>query len=215
MKNIINYLIIFITCLISYKGFKDQYFFEKYKFQISSVQLGDKIRMWSSGFLHVDFSHLALNLFTLYVFSDVVIGTIGSTYYIIIYLSSLYFGNYFALKFHKSEPYYSAVGASGAVTGIVYSSILLYPQMKLALIFFPIPFPAYIFGIGYLLYSIYGMQKSLGNIGHTAHFGGAIAGLLITIIINPSILINETWIVILLVSPIVIFISSKKNLFKS
>ena len=171
--------------------------------------------MWSSGFLHVDFSHLALNLFTLYVFYDVVIETIGSTYYIIIYLSSLYFGNYFALKFHKSEPYYSAVGASGAVTGIVYSSILLYPQMKLALIFFPIPFPAYIFGIGYLLYSIYGMQKSLGNIGHTAHFGGAIAGLLITIIINPSILINETWIVILLVSPVVIFISSKKNLFKS
>ncbi|MGY8945728.1 MAG: rhomboid family intramembrane serine protease [Flavobacteriales bacterium] len=171
--------------------------------------------MWSSGFLHVDFSHLALNLFTLYVFSDVVLGRVGSLYYVIIYLSSLYFGNYFALKFHKNEPYYSAVGASGAVTGIVYSSILLYPQMKLALIFLPIPLPAYIFGIGYLLYSIYGMQKSLGNVGHTSHFGGAIAGLLITIIINPSILINDTWIVVLLISPILIFVSSKKNLFKS
>jgi membrane associated rhomboid family serine protease len=171
--------------------------------------------MWSSGFLHVDFSHLALNLFTLYVFSDVVLGSVGSLYYVIIYFSSLYFGNYFALKFHKNEPYYSAVGASGAVTGIVYSSILLYPQMKLALIFLPIPLPAYVFGIGYLLYSIYGMQKSLGNVGHTAHFGGAIAGLLITILINPSILINDTWIVALLISPILIFVSYKKNLFKN
>ena len=171
--------------------------------------------MWSSGFLHVDFSHLALNLFTLYVFSDVVLGRIGSFYFLLIYFSSLFFGNYFALKFHKNEPYYSAVGASGAVTGIVYSSILLYPQMKLALIFFPIPFPAYIFGIGYLLYSIYGMQKSLGNTGHTAHFGGAISGLLITILINPMILIDETWIVVLLISPILIYVNSKKKLFKN
>jgi membrane associated rhomboid family serine protease len=87
--------------------------------------------------------------------------------------------------------------------------------MKLALIFLPIPLPAYVFGIGYLLYSIYGMQKSLGNVGHTAHFGGAIAGLLITILINPSILINDTWIVALLISPILIFVSYKKNLFKN
>jgi len=171
--------------------------------------------MWSSGFLHIDFSHLALNLFTLYVFSDVVLGKIGSLYFLLIYFSSLFFGNYFALKFHKNEPYYSAVGASGAVTGIVYSSILLYPQMKLAFIFFPIPFPAYIFGIGYLLYSIYGMQKRLGNIGHTAHFGGAITGLFITILINPMIIINETWIVVLLILPILIYVNSKKKLFKS
>ena len=76
-------LVLIITnLLISLKGFKDQSFFEKYKFQISSINLGDKVRMWSSGFLHVDFSHLALNLFTLYVFSDVVLGSVGSLYYV-------------------------------------------------------------------------------------------------------------------------------------
>jgi membrane associated rhomboid family serine protease len=79
------------------------------------------------------------------------------------------------------------VGASGAVTGIVYSSIILFPEMKLIMLFLPIPLPAYVFGICYLIYSIYGMNKNLGNIGHTAHFGGAIAGLLVTILIKPQI----------------------------
>ena len=127
------------------KGFKDQNFFNKYKFEINPILRGEKIRMFSSGFLHVDYNHLFLNLFTLWIFSGQVIGRIGSVNYLIIYVISLYIGNYVALKFHNKEPYYSAVGASGAVTGIVYSSIILYPEMKLIMLFLPIPLPAYVF----------------------------------------------------------------------
>ncbi len=203
-----------MTALISFKGFKDQYFFNKYKFEISSILKGDKIRMFSSGFLHVDNNHLILNLFTLYIFSGQVIAQVGSLNYLIIYIISLYVGNYFTLQFHNKEPYYSAVGASGAVTGIVYSSIILFPEMKLIMLFLPIPLPAYVFGICYLLYSIYGMNKNLGNIGHTAHFGGAIAGLLVTILIKPQIIDENLWVIILMMFPLLFFIiNSKKRIF--
>ena len=203
-----------MTALISFKGFKDQYFFNKYKFEISSILKGDKIRMFSSGFLHVDKNHLILNLFTLYIFSGQVIAQVGSLNYLIIYIISLYVGNYFTLQFHNKEPYYSAVGASGAVTGIVYSSIILFPEMKLIMLFLPIPLPAYVFGICYLLYSIYGMNKNLGNIGHTAHFGGAIAGLLVTILIKPQIIDENLWVIILMMFPLLFFIiNSKKGIF--
>lgn len=83
------------------------------------------------------------------------------------------------MVFHKNDYGYRAVGASGAVTGVLYSAILLQPDMMLG-IFFVIPMPAYIFGILYLLYSIYGMKAKNDNIGHTAHFGGAVGGYLIT-----------------------------------
>jgi membrane associated rhomboid family serine protease len=139
---------------------------------------------------------------------------VGSLNYLIIYIISLYVGNYFTLQFHNKEPYYTAVGASGAVTGIVYSSIILYPEMKLIMLFLPIPLPAYVFGICYLLYSIYGMNKNLGNIGHTAHFGGAISGLLVTILIKPQIIDENLWVIILMMFPLLFFIiNSKKRIF--
>ena len=116
-----------------------------------------------------------------------------------------------ALFFHKDEPYYSAVGASGAVTGILYAAILLQPDMRLALMFIPIPFPAYVLGIAYLLYSIYGMKKRLGNIGHTAHFGGAIGGYVTTLVFKPDLLVTDTLMVILLAIPIVILFVMEKT----
>ena len=213
-KKIYTLSLILIIIFISIKGFKNQSFFDKYKFEINSVKNGEKIRMLSSGFLHVDYSHLFLNLFTLYIFSGQVIAGVGSINYLIIYIISLYAGNYFALKFHEKEPFYSAVGASGAITGIVYSSIILYPEMKLMLIFLPIPLPAYVFGILYMLYSIYGMNKGFDNIGHTAHFGGAIAGLFVTLVIKPEIINQNLWIIILMMIPIILFIvNSKRKIF--
>ena len=195
------FIIIAAILIISIRGFKNISFFNKYKFNIRSINNGDKYRMFTSGFLHVDYNHLFFNLFTLFVFSTSILNQLGEIYYLAIYITSLYFGNYYTLKQYKNKNYYSAVGASGAVSGIVYSSILLFPEMKLVFIFFPIPLPSYIFGVGYILYSIYGMKKDNDNIGHTAHLGGAISGTLITILIEPSIVVNQTWLVILLISP--------------
>ncbi|MGB5654485.1 MAG: rhomboid family intramembrane serine protease, partial [Robiginitalea sp.] len=192
------------------RGFKDYVFFERYKFNIAAIRAGQKDRMLTSGFLHVDGSHLLLNMFTLYFFADVVIQWLGPVKFLIIYLISLIAGSLLALSFHKKEPYYSAVGASGAVTGVLYAAILLQPDMRLALMFIPIPFPAYILGIAYLMYSIYGMKKRLGNVGHTAHFGGAVGGYLTTLIFVPSIITTHPVMVLLLALPIVLLFVLEK-----
>ncbi|MBB4117822.1 membrane associated rhomboid family serine protease [Mesonia hippocampi] len=209
--NMITLTIIAINVILSIKGFNDAVFFEKYKFNIGAIQRGEKIRLLTSGFLHVDVSHLFLNMLTLYFFADVVIHYLGNIGFVLVYLGSLILGNLVSLFFHKKEYYYSAVGASGAVMGVLYASILLQPDMMLGL-FFLIPIPAYIFGIGYLLYSIYGMKNRMDNIGHDAHFGGAMGGYFITLIINPWVITQHTLMTILLVIPIIIlFVLQRKG----
>ncbi|WP_340073667.1 rhomboid family intramembrane serine protease [Leptobacterium sp. I13] len=203
--------IIAANVLFSIKGFNDFSFFEKYKFHIGAVQRGERYRMFSSGFLHVDTTHLLFNMVTLFFFSDVVINYLGGGYFLFIYLLSLISGSLLALFFHKAEYHYSAVGASGAVTGVIYSAILLYPEMSLYLFFIPIPIPAYAFGIGYLLYSIYGMRNRLGNIGHTAHFGGAVGGYLVTMVFRPKVLVEHPLMVALLAIPILILFVLEKT----
>lgn len=208
--NIALIFLIAANVLISFKAFEDEYFFRKYEFHIGSIRAGHHIRMFTSAFLHVDVAHLAFNMLTLYFFAPVVISFLGTPSFLMIYLGSLLCGNLLTLQFHKNEYHYRAVGASGAVTGILYSAILLQPGMNLYLFFIPIPIPAYIFGIAYLLYSIYGMKSRADNIGHTAHFGGAIGGYLITLSKDPQLFSENTLMVILLAIPIVIlFILSK------
>jgi membrane associated rhomboid family serine protease len=202
--------VIAVTILFSLKGFKDLAFFRKFEFHIGSIRAGDQIRMITSGFLHADMGHLFFNMFTLYMFAPVVINYFGSASFFLIYMVSLFFGSLLTLLMHKNDYNYRAIGASGAVTGILYSAILIDPSMSLYLFFIPIPIPAYLFGIGYLLYSIYGMKAKNDNIGHTAHFGGAIGGYLITLLKEPDMFVNNTAMVVLLAIPILIlFVMSK------
>lgn len=207
--NTILIAIIVVNVLISYKGFNDLSFFRKYEFHVGSIRAGEQIRMLSSGFLHVDMTHLIFNMLTLWFFAPVVINYMGSFSFVLIYFGSLLFGSLLTMAFHKNDYGYRAVGASGAVTGVLYSAILLQPDMMLG-IFFIIPMPAYLFGILYLLYSIYGMRAKNDNIGHTAHFGGAVGGYLITLIKEPTLLVEHTLMVVLLAIPIVVLFIMQK-----
>ena len=210
--NSVVLVLIAANALVSFKGFSDRLFIERYKFQVGPILKGDQLRMLTSGFLHVDQAHLFFNMFGLYIFADSVITEVGVLKFIIIYFGSLIAGNTLSLSFHKREPYYSAVGASGAVMGIVYAAIMLNPSMRLSFIFFPImSFPGYVFGVGYFLYSIYGMKKQLGNVGHSAHLGGAIGGFVLTLALFPEIfLINRTIILILALPIILMFVFKDK-----
>jgi membrane associated rhomboid family serine protease len=203
MENLVMLGVIIANVLVSIKGFNDEMFFRKYQFHVGSIRAGEQIRMVTSGFLHADFMHLAFNMITLYFFAPVVIQTLGDFSFILIYLGSLICGSLLTMVFHGNEYSYSAVGASGAVTGVLYSSILMYPDMTIG-IFGIIPMPAYVFGILYLFYSIYGMKSRTDNIGHTAHFGGAIGGYVITLLKMPSLLQDNLLMVILLAIPIII-----------
>ncbi len=206
----ITIIIIAANVIISLKGFKEYSFFEKYKFNTTAIKRGQYFRMFSSAFLHVNTMHLLFNMITLYFFAEVVIRALEQVSFLIIYVISILAGNVLSYYFHKEEPYYNAVGASGGVMGVLYSAILFYPEMPLYLFFIPIGIPAWVIGIGYLLYSIYGMKKQLGNIGHDAHFGGAIAGYVLTLLFVPELFDTQMWIVILLAIPILLLLAMQR-----
>ena len=201
-------IIIALNIFLSNKGFRDRTFFNNYKFSPYHIKKGEKIRYISSGFLHVDYTHLFVNMFTLYFFVDAVIFQVGDINFLIIYLASLIFGNWLTYRFNSNNFNYSAVGASGAVMGIVYSAILLNPEMTL--FFFVFPMPGYLFGLSYLFYSIYSMKKVNDNIGHEAHLGGAIAGFFSTIFISPAVVFTNLFTVLILLIPIVYFYIKSK-----
>ena len=205
-------LLILANVLFSMKGFGDQIFFEKFKFQINNILKGEKIRMISSGFLHVDWMHLGFNMYALYLFGDIVDAKLGTIGFLVIYFGSLLAGSLYSLNYHKKELYYSAVGASGAVSGIVYSCIMLFPEMQLGLILIPIPIPGYIFGVAYLLYSIYGMKNRVGNIGHSAHLGGAIGVFACTLLFYPQIFQENSLMISFLFLPILFLLIFGKKL---
>lgn len=206
MENVKAVVLLFILAnvLVSAKGFNDYVFLDRYKFQVGRALGAEKFRLFTSGFLHVDWMHLLFNMYALYLFGDIVAKILGTDDFVIIYIVSLFAGNLYSLIYHKDEPYYSAVGASGAVSGILYSSILLYPAMELYLFFIPIPIPGYVFALGYILYSIYGMKKQLGNIGHAAHLGGAIGGFAVTLLLNPVLFSANTTLIVILAIPILL-----------
>ena len=202
-------VVIAANVLMSFKGFNDFQFFNKYKFEVSSIKAGDKIRILSSGFLHVDTTHLFVNMLTLYFFASSVTSFLGTTGFLLVYFGSLIIGNLLSLYFHKDDYAYTAVGASGAVVGVLYAAILLQPDMMLGL-FFIIPMPAYVFGIGYLFYSIWAMKARRDNIGHDAHFGGAMGGYFITLLLSPWVLKEHLLMVILLAVPILVLFVLQK-----
>ncbi len=211
--NSIVVLLIGVNALVSFKGFSDRLFLERYKFQVGPILQGDQIRMLTSGFLHVDQTHLIFNMFSLFIFADPVLNEVGMWKFLVIYFGSLIAGNTLSLSFHKKEPYYSAVGASGAVMGIVYAAIMLNPDMRLSFILFPVvSFPGYVFGVAYFLYSIYGMKKQLGNIGHSAHLGGAIGGFILTLALYPEIFQINQKIILILALPILLMFVFKDKL---
>jgi len=198
-------VVIAINAIVSYKGFNDEAFKRKYLFHIGAIRAGEQYRMFTSAFLHADMTHLIFNMITLFFFAPWVIGALGTIGFLIVYFVSLFAGNLLSLYFHKNEYNYSALGASGAVVGVVFSAILIYPEMKIN--FF---IPGYLYGIFYLLFSTYGMKAKRDNIGHTAHFGGAIGGYAITLSRMPEIFQHNTFVVIVLAVPIIIlFVMAK------
>jgi len=205
-------VLIAANALVSFKGFSERLFLERYKFQVGPILQGDQIRMLTSGFLHVDQTHLIFNMFSLFIFAGAVISKVGVLKFLLIYFGSLLAGNTLSLSFHKKEPYYSAVGASGAVMGVIYAAIILNPGMRLSFILFPVSFPSYVFGVGYFLYSIYGMKKQLGNIGHSAHLGGAIGGFVLTLALYPQVFLINRMVVLILALPIILMFVFKDKL---
>lgn len=192
--NTILLIIIGITVAMSFIAFNNIQIFEKYKFNISAISTRKEyIRLLSSGFLHSDTMHLLFNMMTLYFFGPIVIASFGEISFLIIYLISILLGNLFTLYLYKNRGWYSAIGASGGVSGILFAAIAVYPQIGIYFFFIPIPIPGFIFGALYFSYSVYMMlyPRQNDNIGHAAHLGGAFFGLIFSVALLPQAAIEN------------------------
>ncbi len=192
--SLILIIVIAVTAIISFIAFSNQSLFEKYKFNVGAINNNKEyIRLLSAGFLHADMMHLLFNMMTLYFFGPIVIQAFGAVGFIIVYFGSVLLGNIFSLYLYKNQPWYSAIGASGGVSGILFASIAMIPDLGIYFFFIPIPIPGYIFGFLYFAYSVYMMlnPKPHDNIGHAAHLGGAAFGLVFAIALQPEVAMSN------------------------
>jgi membrane associated rhomboid family serine protease len=203
---IIGFVILLINVLVSYKGFNNHVFFENHAFKVDRILVHKEYkRLITSGFLHVGWLHLIFNMVTLHAFSNGLVAYLGAVHYLIIYIASLAGGNFFALFIHRNHGDYTAVGASGAVCGIVFAGMALFPGMDVSL-FGLLRLPGWLYAIAFVFFSIYGIKSKRDNIGHEAHLGGALVGMAIAIIMQPSALMYNYIPILLIVVPSVVFI---------
>ncbi|MFT3945951.1 MAG: rhomboid family intramembrane serine protease [Agriterribacter sp.] len=204
---IISLLIIAANVIISNKGFKSIEFFSRYSFEVEKVTLYKQYdRIVTSGFLHVNRMHLIFNMLSLFLFSGSLAAILNPFSYLLVYFGSLICGNLFALLIHKKDGDYSSVGASGAISGLIFAAIALAPGFSIGLFFMPIGIPGWIFGLAFVLYSIYGIRSRKTNVGHEAHLGSAIAGMLIGILLDPSVLLTNLFPILIILIPSLIFL---------
>jgi membrane associated rhomboid family serine protease len=203
----ISILLIIINAIVSYKGFRDTAFFYRYAFSPGKVLVLKRYEVLvTAGFLHTGWLHLIFNMVALFAFSQGLEFMMGPGKFLFIYFASLIAGNLFALRVHRYSASYTAVGASGAVCGLIFASIAIFPGMDIGLFLLPISLPAWLFGVLFVAYSIWGIRGQGDNIGHEAHLAGALAGMIIAMIIFPDALIANYLTILLVLVPTAAFV---------
>ena len=200
-------LLTLITVVFSYQGLQNKTFFDKYAFNIEGVlRYKEYYRLISSGFLHGSWWHLLFNLYALFSFGETLEMVIGGTNFLFIYLVSLIGGNILSLYIHRFDSQYTAIGASGAVCGVIFASIVIFPDMEIGMFLLPFSLTSWMYGLLFVLISIYGIKSRMSNIGHDAHLGGALLGMLVAIGLYPESLQNNYLPIVLVVTPTLAFI---------
>ncbi len=192
---IINFLIIALTVLVSLYAWSNRELFDKLKLNpYMVVHRKEYFRVLGHGFLHADYTHLIFNMITLYFFGGIVeqvfieLFPLGKMLFILFYLLAIIVSSLPSIIKNRNNAYYNSIGASGAVSAVLFASILFVPNNEILMLPIPFPIPAYIFGVLYLLVSFYLSKKNMDNIGHDAHIAGALFGIIFPILLKPSIL---------------------------
>ncbi len=178
--------IIVITGIVSYLAFNDPLLKQKLLlYPYDMAHNNNYYRFISSGFVHADWMHLLFNMWALYLFGDMVeryfselFGSMGVTLYLLLYFGGMVAASSISFMNHKDNPVYRALGASGAVSAVLFVAIIFNPWMTLIIFPIPIPMPAIVLGIGYLAYSYWADKQGRDNVAHDAHFYGALFGVL-------------------------------------
>lgn len=192
-------IIIALTVLVSVSAFSNREVFGRLLFNANMIH---QCRQWhrflTHALIHADWIHLGLNMYVLWLFGSMVeevfmglFGLVkGEIYFLMLYVISVVASSYPTYLKHKDNIYYNSVGASGAVSAVVFSAILLNPWMELSLLILPIPTPAPVFGALYLVYCWYAAKHSHDNIAHDVHYWGSLFGVLFTVVIYPQSILN-------------------------
>lgn len=186
-------IIVIITCLISFTAFNNQKVKNDFLFYPYEISRSNQYyRFLSYGLIHGDIMHLAFNMITLYSFGEAlekslyarldVFGDRSTIFYVLLYVSAIVVSTIPDYFKNKDNPNYLALGASGAVSAVLFSGIMLQPKLSIYMMFIPIAIPGYIFGVIFLIISAYLARQGRSNIGHGAHITGAVYGLLFTIV---------------------------------
>jgi membrane associated rhomboid family serine protease len=189
--------IIIITSLISILAFNNPDLLNRMQFNAYSIKHRRQgWRFFTYALVHAGWAHLAINMFVFWSFGNIVyelyayyFGLNGILFFILLYVGGVMFSVLFDFGRHKDDVMYNAVGASGAVSAVVFASIILYPVGGVYLFFIPVEIPSPVFGILYLVYSAYMARRGRDNIGHDAHFWGAIFGVIFTIALKPVLFV--------------------------
>ncbi len=181
-------IILILTSLVSFLAFgnkgrlMERMILNPYR----AVHRGKWYLILTSTLIHADMMHLMFNMLTFYFFAFQLEATVGSMNFLLIYLGSAILSDITTVVKEKDNPDYNSLGASGAISGVLFSYILFYPKAKIALFFFPIGIPSPIFAVLYIAYCYYAAKKSQDYVNHDAHLWGAIAGLLLTALLIPG-----------------------------
>jgi membrane associated rhomboid family serine protease len=146
----------------------------------------NRITALTSGFVHADLGHLLFNMITFWFFGRPLELRIGTPAFVLLYFLGLAFSLLGTFRKHRNDPQYATLGASGAISAVLFAAIVYFPTMSLIILPIPVPIPAPLFGIGYLAYSFWSARRDRGRINHDAHFGGALVGLVFVALTNPG-----------------------------
>ena len=194
----ITYLLIGFTVAFSLWAFNNPDVIVKCKHWPYAEQRDKEYYRWlTAGFLHGDYMHLLFNMLTLYFFGGfveqwftIMFPGVGQLVYLFFYLIAIVAASLATYYRYKDSPSFASIGASGAVSAVLFASILIYPTNSLYLMFIPIPIPGIVFGIFYIWYSSRASQRGGDGIDHVAHLYGAIFGLLFLIVLKPALLLS-------------------------
>ncbi len=196
----ITLLIIIITVITSLMALNNHQLLDKFKFNAYFIRHSKEWwRFFTSSLVHADFLHLALNMYVLYAFGTPLEYYFGLLYkfpislimYLTLYILGSILSSIYSYEKNKNNLFYNAVGASGAVSSIVFATIAINPTMGMGIIFIPgIHIPGFLFGFLYLAYSWYMGRKQRDNIGHDAHFWGSVFGFVFVFATKPALFMN-------------------------
>jgi membrane associated rhomboid family serine protease len=181
-------VIFVITIGVSLLAFYNDGLYDKLILQPYNVSRGKNVyTLITSGFIHADWGHLFFNMFSYFFFAFTLERTLGHWQFALLYIVSLILSDLPSVVKHKNDLWYRSLGASGAISAVVFGYIMFNPLNSMYLMLIPIPIPAIIFGVLYLVYCSYASKRGQGNINHDAHLFGALSGVMITVILVPQV----------------------------